>query len=180
MATALRKEVIIGSVIALSLLGPGVFLLMNSLTPMEKKETVLSVTFTIARNSYENRTSWLKDRVDYRVYFTVSEGKIKFYPMSEAQLSVWLQGQFEPLWYESGQFSMGIGATGSSGGRSTVYFVFFNDDTFTKEVHLEVSNSWQEANFAGLLGGTALILSGGIAGIIIKSRLSRVHETTGS
>lgn len=168
--TMLGKEVIIGSMIVLALLGPGAFLLMNSLSPLEKKNIVLNDTFNVPENKYENRTAWLKYLVDYRVSFTVSEGTIKFYPMEEGVLSVWLQHQFEPAWVESDQYNMGIGGSGESGGGSTWYFVFLNNDTFTKEVHLEVSNAWKETNYVGLFGGAALILSGIMVGVILTYR----------
>jgi hypothetical protein len=166
----LGKEVIIGSILVLTLLSSGTFLLVTSLAPLEKKNTILNDTFNVPGNKYENRTAWLKNDVDYRFSFTVSEGTIKFYPMSEAQLSVWLQGQFEPRWEESDQFYAGIGGTGDPAGGSTYYFVFFNNATSTKEVHLEVSNAWQETNYVSLLGGAALILSGTIIGIILRYR----------
>lgn len=167
------KAVIIGSILALALLGAGVFLLANSLQPLERENIVLNDTFNVLAGAYGNKTAWLKNGVDYRVSFT-SDSAVKFYPMSEAQLSVWQQGQFEPRWVDSDQYYAGIGGSGDPAGGSTYYFVFFNNDTFTKEVHLEVSNRWQETNYIGLLGGAALLLSGGIIVIIAKYRLTRV------
>jgi len=167
------KAVIVSSVIALALLSAGTFLLANSLQPWERENIVLNDTFNVLAGTYENKTAWLKNDVDYRVSFT-SDSAVKFYPMSEAQLSVWQQAQFEPRWEESDQYYAGIGGSGDPAGGSTYYFVFFNNDTFTKEVHLEVSNAWQETNYIGLLGGAALILSGGIIGIIAKYRLAKV------
>lgn len=138
-----EKQVIIGSILVLALLVPGAFILMNSLSPLQKKNVILDDVFNVPSTKYENRTAWLINGVDYRLSFAVSEGKIKFYPMSEGQLSVWLQHQFEPKWYESEQFNMGIGGSGDPAGGPTFYFVFFNNETFTKEVHLQVWNAWQ-------------------------------------
>jgi hypothetical protein len=168
------KAVVVSSVIALALLGAGVFLLMNSLTPLERENIVLNDTFNVLGNKYENRTALLKNDVDYRVFFTVSDSTIKFYPMSEDEFSIWQQGQFEPRWVESDQYYARIGGTGNPAGGATFYFVFFNNNTSIREVHLEVSNAWQETNYIGLFGGAALILSGCIIGIIAKYRLTRV------
>jgi hypothetical protein len=165
----LGKEVIIGSILVLALLGSGTFLLLTSLTPLEKKNTILNDIFNVSGNTIENRTAWLKNDVDYRVSFTVSEGTIKFYPMDESVASVWLQHQFEPRWVEEDYYHCGIGGAGEAAG-STWYFVFWNNDTSTKEVNLEVSNAWQETNYMSLLGGAALILSGTIIGVILRYR----------
>lgn len=167
------KTVVIGGILTLALLTSGTFLLLDSLAPLEKKIVILNDTFNVPANQYENRTAWLKNNVNYNVYFSVSEGTIKFYAMDEAIASVWLQHEFEPPWIETEYYHYSTGVSGATGGGSTMYFVFLNNDAATKEVHLEVSNAWQETNYIELFEGATLALLGGIASIITKSRYSK-------
>ena len=167
------KAIVGGVILTLALLSSGTFLLLNSLTPLEKKNVILNDTFNVSGASYENRTAWLENNVNYIVLFSVSEGTIKFYSMDEGVLSVWLQHQFDPPWIESEYYHFATGVSGASGGGSKMYFVFFNNETSTKEVHLEVSNAWEETNYIGLFGGASLVLFGGIIGIITKSRYDK-------
>ena len=168
------KGEIIGSLIVLVLLSAGTFLLLNSLAPLEKKNVLLNDSFSVAGNTYENRTVWINSSGVYVASFTVSEGTIKFYPMFSDELSMWLEGQFEPDWVESDQTAYQVGVSLAEEGDPFCFvFVFVNNDTIAKQVHLEVSRAWKETNYVALLGGTALILSGIIIGVILKYR----HKT---
>lgn len=167
------KAMVVGVVLVLALLSSGTFLLLNSLMPMEQKHIILNNTFNVSRGSYENKTAWLENNVNYIVFFMVSEGTIKFYSMDEGVLSVWQQHQFDPPWIESEYYHYATGVSGASGGGSNMYFVFLNNDTVTKEVHLEVSKAWEETNYIGLLTGASLVLLGGIIGIITKSKYDK-------
>lgn len=167
------KGEIIGGLIALVLLSAGTFLLLNSLAPLEKKNVLLNDSFSVAENKYENRTVWFGSSDVHVASFTVSEGTIKFYPMISDEFSMWLEGQFEPNWVESDQTDYQVGLSLAEEGPFCFVFVFVNNDTIAKQVHLEVSRAWKETNYVALLGGTALILSGIIIGVILKYR----HKT---
>lgn len=167
------KGEIIGSLIVLVLLSAGTFLLLNSWAPLEKKNVLLNDSFSVAGNKYENRTVWVGSSGVYVASFTVSEGTIKFYPMISDEFSMWLEGQFEPNWepnwVESEQTDYPVGISLAEEGDPFCFvFVFVNNDTIAKQVHLEVSRTWKETNYVALLGGTALILSGIIIGVILK------------
>lgn len=162
------KGIIIGSLIVLALLSAGAFLLLNSLTPLEKRDILLSDSFNVAGNTYENRTLWIGSSGDYVASFTASEGAIKGYPMTSAQLSLWLEGMYEPDWTETDQVDFKMSIDIGEGGGSTWYFVFMNDDSFTKEVHVEFSKVWEETNYVNLFGGATLALLGAIIAILLK------------
>lgn len=162
------KGIIIGSIIVLALLSAGTFLLLNSLVPLEKKDILLSDSFNVAGNTYENRTVWIGSSGDYVASFTVSEGTIKGYPMTSAQLSLWREGMYEPDWTESDQVDFGMSIDIGDGESSTRHFVFTNDDSFTKEVHVEFSKVWEETNYVNLFGGATLVLLGTIITILLK------------
>jgi len=169
MQSITQKKIIIGSIISLALLGLGAFLLLTSFTPIEKKNVLLNNSFNVVGNKYENRTVWIDSPGDYVGSFTVSEGTINSSRMDPGTISLWLEGKFKPDWFVSdqGDYEMGFGPMQEA---SPISFVFVNNDTFTKEVHLEVSKVWKETNYVCLLGGAALILSGTILGVIFKVR----------
>jgi hypothetical protein len=163
------KAIIIGGIVVLALLSSGTFLLLNSLTPLEKKDTVLNDTFNVAANSYENKTAWATSSGDYVASIVVSEGTINVSWVPAVEL--WLDGQFKPDWFETDQTDMGFGMSmASEEQKIAIYLVFLNNDTVTKEVQLEVSKVWKETNYIGLLGGAALILSGIITVIVLRYR----------
>jgi len=157
---------IIGSIVILVLLSVGAYLIVNSLAPLEKKDTVLNDAFNVAANSCENRTAWATSSGEYVASIAVSEGTINVSWVPTVEL--WLDGQFTPHWYETDQTDMGFSNSVEPGQKSAIYLVFLNNDTVTKEVQLEVSKVWNETNYIGLLGGGALILSGSILAIVLK------------
>jgi len=162
------RSVIIGSIIILVLLVSGVFLVLNSLTPLEKKNVVLNDTFSVAPESYQNRTATITSEGQYVASFEVAEGAINFSYVPSVEL--WLEGQYEPDWYETDQAHAGFSVGLEQGLTSHLYMVFLNNDTSTKNVDLEVYKTWTEMNYAGLLGGAALLIAGAITGIVLMYR----------
>lgn len=163
------KAIIIGGIVILALLSSGTFLLLNSLTPLDKKNIILNDTFNVAARSYENRTAWATSSGDYIASIDVSGGTINVSWVPRVEL--WLDGQFKPDWIETDQTDMGFGMSmASEEQKIAIYLVFLNNDTVTKEVQLEVSKVWKETNYIGLLGGAALVLSGIITVIVLKYR----------
>jgi hypothetical protein len=161
------KRIIICSTLVSALLIAGTFLLVNSFAPLEKKNVLFDDSFEVISNGYENRSVWIETTGDYAASFNVSEGLIKFAPMLQSQFDRWLDGQFEPSWIETDQTVYGMGIGGQYAGYA-LYFVFVNNDTYTKAVHLEVAKVWKETNYISLFESIALILSGAIIGIGLK------------
>jgi hypothetical protein len=159
------RVMIIGGIVVLALLSSGTFLLLNSLAPLEKKDTVLNDVFNVAANSYENKTAWAASSGEYIASIVVSGGTINVSWVPTVEL--WLDGQYKPHWTETAHTDMGFGISMGPGEKSAIYLVFLNNDTVTKEVQLEVSKVWKETNHIGLLGGAALILSGIIIVIVL-------------
>ena len=162
------KGIIIGSIIILALLSTGTFLFLNSLVPLEKKDILLSDSFNVAENTYENRTVWIGSSGDYVASFTVSEGTIKGCLLFSPELLNWLEGLSEPDWIESNQADFDMTIDLGEGEGNHMYFVFVNGDSFTKEVHVEFSKAWEETNYVNLFEGTILVLLGTIIAILLK------------
>lgn len=163
------KATIIVGIMVLVLLGAGAFLVMNSLTPLEKRDVILNDSFNVPANNYANRTAWISSSGQYIASFTVSQGTIKFYWVPAVEL--WLEGKFRPDWIEADSDDYGFSVSlGQEGEKHPFYYVFLNNDTVAKEVHFEVSKVWKETNYMGLLGGAALVLSGIIIATVLKLR----------
>lgn len=165
-----ERRMVLGGIMVIALLGVGSFLLLNSFMPQEKKSILLSESFNVAGHGYENKTVMVDSSGKYVASFIVSEGTIKSSLMVGSIFSLWKEGQYEPQWIESDQGDLGTGISLGEGEVVTVYFVFWNNDTFTKQVRLEASKVWEETNYVGVFGGAALILSGTIVGVIYKVR----------
>jgi len=164
-----EKGVISGCVMVIAMLSLGTFLIMKSMTPLERKDVVLNDTFSVAAHKYENRTAWVDSSGEYFASFTVSEGTIRSSLMVGEIFSLWTEGKYEPDWIESDQGDYGTGISMGNEG-VTIYFVFFNNDTFTKQVHLEASRAWQETDYIDLYGGIVLVLSGTATGVVLVYR----------
>ncbi len=164
-----QKAVIIGSIVTLAMLSPGAFLLLHSITPLEKEEVLLNDTFNVAGHSYQNKTAWITSSGEYIASFTVLGGTINFSWVPLVEL--WLEGKYTPDWHETDQLQYGFGASlGEEGVRSPFSFVFQNNDTTTKEVHLQVSKAWEETDYISRLGGAVLVLAGTMIAVVLVYR----------
>ena len=166
-----RRAIIVSGVIVLVLFIAGVFLLINSLAPVEKNNVLLNDSFSVLGNNYEYRTALIHSSGDYVASFAVSNGVIKFYPFDEATFPMWQGEQFEPSWVEADHADYGMSITLGAQGSYPHYFVFVNEDSIEKEVHLQVARVWNESNYVGLLSGAAITAIGIIIGLVTTSKL---------
>jgi len=156
----------------LALISAGSFFILNSMALLEKKHLMLNDSFSVAGNTYQNRTVWIDSSGEYIVSFTVSPGTINFSWVPTVEM--WLEGQFKPDWIETSQTDYGLSASlGQGYAASPFSFIFLNNDTISNEVHLEVSKVWKEPDYVGLSGGTALVLVGIITGTALKLKKSQ-------
>lgn len=167
--TLALKTVVIGAIVVLVMASLGAFLLLNSMTPQEKEQVLLNDVFAVAGHSYQNKTAWVTSSGEYIASLTVLGGTINFswVPMVE----LWLEGKYTPDWQESDQLEYGFGASlGEEGIRSPFSFVFQNNDTATRQVHLQVSKVWEETDYVSRLGGAVLVLAGIMVAVVLVYR----------
>ena len=117
----------------------------------EKREVLLTTSFKIGGQEQKFRAFYLSAPVDwFEVEFNVSKGSIKF--------SVWDANIFEDslgwfeyhngtavekrqVWlFEENNGTAGFG--GESGENMVWYIHFYNEDSYEKEVHLQVTKVW--------------------------------------
>jgi hypothetical protein len=166
-----EKSVIVSSAIGLVLLVAGAFLVLNSLPPLQKKNVLLTETFSVGPKSYQNRTVTITSEGLYVSSFEVTGGTINFSYVSSMEL--WLEG-YEPSWLETDQADAAISVGIEQGMTSHLNMVFLNNDASTKSVDLEVYEKWTETNYAGLLGGATLAIAGAIIAVVLIYR----HKTS--
>jgi hypothetical protein len=169
-----KKGIIIATLMALALVAIGISLLINSLIWKEKREILLNDSFIVPANSYEYRTASIRTSGEYVASFNVSNGIIKFFPFTEGTFTLWQEGQFNPHWTETYHTNYGMMVSLETEGKTHFfYFVFLNEDSFNKEVSLQVSRIWEESNYVNLLSGAAFVLAGMVIGVVIIYKLQK-------
>jgi len=174
-----RQKLLAKSVAILGMLLVGSFILINvfvnpAFAQVEKKDILLNNYLTVQGNDYEYRTINVSSG-DFVASFTVSEGKIKFSIFPDpAYISMWQEGTFDTTWSETDHLKYGIGVTSDgSETSSSMVFVFVNEDSYAKEVHLRFCRFWHEMNYMGIMGGVAIMAIG--AGLAVRLRITKLH-----
>lgn len=177
-----RKRLLLGSAIVLGLLLFGSFLLMQvwgnpNFRELEKKEVVLDTYLTVPADEQRYATASLfipaePESILYDASFNCSEGTIVCSFLDAVRWRMWQEGNYKPDWYEAEYGVFGISATsGTETGEELVhYFLCINNDSYEKEVYLQITKTWYEANYLGMFSGIALIGVGAVVGIGLKMK----------
>lgn len=172
-----RQKLLIGSIIALSLLLVGtfaVFLMATKLGEVQRSNILLSKSLTVQGNDFEyipvNVTiNGYSD--DFLASLTVSEGQIiKFshFP-SIIYIPMWQEGTFNTSWSEGNNLDYGIGVSSDTPDMSISHiFVFVNEDSYAKEVHFQYFRVWQEKNYPVMIAGIGMMAIGAGMGTGLK------------
>ena len=168
-----RKRLLVGSFIILGLLLIGTFVLVHSaLAKVEKSEVLLNNSFTVQGDSYQIKGPVLIPvSGEYVASFTVSEGTIKFYPLVPTFYQMWQEGEEPPFLVEENHadYETSISTPSSF----DMHFLFVNEDSYQKEVHLQVSRIWPETNYLGMMEGAAMMAIG--TGLIAGLKMKKLH-----
>jgi len=182
----IQKRLWVGSVVILGMLLVGTYLLVHSVfAQVERSNVLLNDSFTIQANDYQYRTTLIyspamPESAQYTASFTVSSGTIKFSPFTPGTYQLWQEGTYQPDWTEAdhADYGMSIGS-GTQADNFNMYFVFLNDASYDKEVHLQVARVWNETNYPGMILGIATIATGMSTGFITKSKnvlqIKKIH-----
>lgn len=163
------KRLLIGSIIVLSLLLVGTFVVFSMTTELgkvEKRNVLLSKSLTVQGNDFE----YIPVNVTINGYsdgflasLTVSEGQIiKFshFP-SIIYIPMWQEGTFNTSWSEGNHLDYGIGVSSDIPDMSiSEVFVFANEDSYAKEVHFQFFRVWQEKNYPVMIVGIGMMAIG--------------------
>jgi len=164
-----RKRLLIGSIIAVSLLLVGTFVVFSMATNLgevQRSNVLLSNSLTVQGNDYEyilvNVTiNGYSD--EFLASFTVSDGQIiKFSPFPAIlYISMWQEGTFNTSWSEGNHLDYGIGVSSDMPDTNiSAVFVFANEDPYDKEVHFRFFRVWQERNYPVMIAGIGMMAIG--------------------
>lgn len=181
MVTMTRKRLLLGSAIVLGLLLFGSFLLMQvwgnpNFRELEKKEVVLDTYLTVPANEQRYATASLfipaePESILCDISFNCSEGTVKCFWADEVLWRMWQDGKYEPDWYTAEHRVFGISVSSGTAEEIHLYFMCANNDSYEKEVHLQITKTRYEANYLGMFSGIALIGVGAVVGIGLKMRV---------
>lgn len=121
----------------------------------ERREVLLTTSFTIMGQEQKFKAFYLSAPAEgVYIAFNVSEGSIKFSPWGadsfEDSLG-WIdyyngtEVEKRQVWFFEGN----NGTAGCSGdGENMVWYIhFYNEDSYKKEVHIQVTKFWHEPNY---------------------------------
>lgn len=172
-----RQKLLIGSIIAVSLLLVGTFVVFSMATNLgevERRNTLLSNSLTVQGNDFE----YIPVNVTINGYsdeflasFTVSEGQIikcsHFYDIMH--FSMWQEGTCNTSWSEGNHLDYGMSVSSGTPDTSiSPVFGFANEDPYAKEVHFQFFRVWQERNYPVMIVGIGMMAIGTGIGIGLK------------
>ncbi|HEY4675024.1 MAG TPA: hypothetical protein VIH48_03105 [Candidatus Bathyarchaeia archaeon] len=166
-----------GSLVCLALLIIGAVIFFYFSAPTEKSQIALDNLLTVQANEYGYKEFGFFSDKDTIASFNVSNGTVKSCePLTGALFLKWQEGQYEPNWaekdHENYKLIKEYIPPGLIGPVYVRYFLFFNEDSYDKEVHLQVTQFWSEQNSLNLVIGVATI----VAGLGLQTALIAIYK----
>lgn len=160
-----EKSFLLGSLACLALFVIGAVILLYFSAPIEKSQIMFDKFLIVQANEYGYKEFGFFSDKDNVASFSVSNGTIKSCePLTEALFLEWQEEHYEPNWVETDHEDYKLSKEnippGLIGAVLVRYFLFFNEDSYDKEVHLQVTQFWNEHNSLNLVGGVAAIVIG--------------------
>ena len=132
-------------------------ILVHALAYTEKREVLLTTSFTIGRQKQKFKAFYLSAPAEvFEVTFNVSKGSIKFSPYPPELFEQLFEGYFEHYinettvemglpWFFEG--NNGTAGCSTEGGNEVWYLLFYNEDSYEKEIHMQITKVWREQNY---------------------------------
>lgn len=182
-----RKRLLVGCAIIVLGVLVGSIILVYSSAYAKKNEVLLDASFKIEGGNQKFRSFFVSAPVkEVIVSFSVSNGIIKFSPWQAAIFEDSL-GYFEyycngievqmvqPWFFEGTHGNAGLGM-GPEGENQVWYLLFYNPDSYEKEVYVRVIKVWYETNLPAWIAGVAVMTIG--TGVGLHADKFRKSEST--
>lgn len=129
-------------------------------TYTERREVLLTTSFRIGGQEQKFKTFYLSAPAEgFEIMFNVSSGSIKFSPYPAEEFEETL-GYFKhyinettvevvQAWFFEGKNGTGGVSTGDA--NQVWYLNFYNEDSYEKEVHMQIIKVWKEQNYQSWL-----------------------------
>jgi hypothetical protein len=150
-----KKRLLIYGMFGLMVFLVSFVILVHALAYAEKREVLLTTSFTIGRQEQKVKAFYLSAPAEgFEVMFNVSSGSIKFSPWQACTFEDSL-GYFEyhngtavekrQVWFFEG--NNGTAGCSTEDVNQVWYLHFYNEDSYEKEVHIQITKVWHEQNY---------------------------------
>jgi hypothetical protein len=150
-----KKRVLIYGMLGLAVFIASLAVLVYGLTYIEKREVLLTTSFTIGGQEQKFKAFYFSAPAKgFEIAFNVSSGSIKFSPWAACIFEDSL-GYFEyhngtavekrQVWFFEG--NNGTAGCSTEYVNQVWYILFYNEDSYEKEVYIQINKVWQEQNY---------------------------------
>ena len=150
-----KKRVLIYGMLGLTVFMASLVALVYGLTYIEKREVLLTTSFTIGGQEQKFKAFYFSAPAKgFEIAFNVSSGSIKFSPW-EACIFEDSLGYFEyhngtavekrQVWFFEG--NNGTAGCSTEDVNQVWYILFYNEDSYEKQVYIQVNKVWHEQNY---------------------------------
>jgi len=151
-----KKRVLIYGMLGLTVFIASLVALVYGLTYIEKREVLLTTSFTIGGQEQKFKAFYFSAPAKgFEIAFNVSSGSIKFSPFPAKQFEESL-GYFEhhinettvelvQAWFFEG--NNGTAGCSTEDVNQVWYILFYNEDSYEKEVYIQINKVWHEQNY---------------------------------
>jgi len=131
-------------------------ILVHALAYTEKREVLLTTSFTIGRQKQKFKAFYVSAPAEgFEVTFNVSKGSIKFSPYPpelfedsfdyfEHSINEMTVEIFLPWFFEGNNGTAGCSTECAN---QVWYLLFCNEDLYEKEIHMQITKVWREQNY---------------------------------
>ena len=150
-----KKRALIYGMLGLAVFIASLAVLVYGLTYVEKREVLLTTSFTIGGQEQKFKAFYFSAPAKgFEIAFNVSSGSIKFSPW-EACIFEDSLGYFEyhngtavekrQVWFFEG--NNGTAGCSTEYVNQVWYILFYNEDSYEKEVYIQINKVWHEQNY---------------------------------
>ena len=150
-----KKRVLIYGMLGLAVFIASLAVLVYGLTYIDKGEVLLTTSFTIGGQEQKFKAFYFSAPAKgFEIAFNVSSGSIKFSPW-EACIFEDSLGYFEyhngtavekrQVWFFEG--NNGTAGCSTEDVNQVWYILFYNEDSYEKQVYIQINKVWHEQNY---------------------------------
>ena len=176
------KSVICASAV-LTLLVVGVVIFAFFSSPLEKSTNIVDEVIIIKGDELKFRKFSVYSKYDHVASFTLSNGTIiTCDPLNFTFYNYWWENEYSPSWYEASEGEYNYAGDYSPPNlmvpMNRYAFLFDNQDSYDKEVHVKVTSYRIEQNATNLIIASVLTLSGLFLGIGLAAKVHKDEAST--
>jgi hypothetical protein len=175
------KSVVAASAVILVVVGVVIFAFFSS--PFETSYDTVNEVIVIEGGELKDIQFRVYSKYDHVASFTVYNGTIiTCDPLNSTFYIYWRENEYSPSWYEASEgeynYAGDYGPPDLMGTMNLYAFLFDNQDSYEKQVHVKVTSYRIEQNTTNIIIASALILSGLFLGIGLTAKAYKDEAST--